>query len=285
MVREALTQIGATHAVNTGDSIVLKPNYVEPHPPETGTTTDPRVIEAVIDWLQMEVGAKDITVAESTWDKKRTDRCFEMVGLPELTRRRRVKLVNLYDDEHVEVDILNALSLRHVLLSRTVLEADCLISLPKLKCHSMAYVTLGIKNLMGAVFPDKALMHRDLDERLRDLATVLRAKLTVIDGLIGSERHETSGSPVQSDVIIAGADPVATDAVGALAMGIDPGGTALHRAEKLRAAWRLPLAANQPHSRPRDPPTRACPCPCRAGRRVARALLHRLAPSPERPSW
>jgi uncharacterized protein (DUF362 family) len=222
MVHEALTQIGATHAVNTGDSIVLKPNYVEPHPPETGTTTDPRVIEAVIDWLQMEVGAKDITVAESTWDKKRTDRCFEMVGLPELTRRRRVKLVNLYDDEHVEVDILNALSLRHVLLSRTVLEADCLISLPKLKCHSMAYVTLGIKNLMGAVFPDKALMHRDLDERLRDLATVLRAKLTVIDGLIGSERHETSGSPVQSDVIIAGADPVATDAVGALAMGIDP---------------------------------------------------------------
>jgi uncharacterized protein (DUF362 family) len=241
MVREALTQIGAIHAVNTDDSIVLKPNYVEPHSPETGTTTDPRLIEAVIDWLQTEVGTKDITVAESTWDKRRTDRCFEMVGLPELTRRRGVKLLNLYDDEHVEVDIPNALSLTHILLSRTVLEADCLISLPKLKCHSMAYVTLGIKNLMGAVFPDKALMHRDLDERLRDLATVLRARLTVIDGLIGSERHETSGSPVQSDVIIAGADPVATDAVGALAMGIDP-----TRIEHLRLCAEAGLGEYEP---------------------------------------
>jgi uncharacterized protein (DUF362 family) len=222
MVREAFSHIGAERVVRPGDAIVLKPNYVEPHPPETGTTTDPRVIEAVIDWLQSEVEAQDITVAESTWDRKRTDRCFEMVGLPELTRRRGVKLLNLYDDEHVEVEIPNALSLHRVLLARTVLEADCLISLPKLKCHSMSYVTLGIKNLMGAVFPDKALMHRDLDERLCDLARVLRAKLTVIDGLIGSERHETSGSPVETNVIIAGADPVATDAAGAMVMGIDP---------------------------------------------------------------
>jgi len=222
LARESLNRIEAQRVVRPDDAIVLKPNYVEPHPPETGTTTDPRVIEAVIDWLQSEVGAENITVAESTWDRKRTDRCFEMVGLPELTRRRGVKLLNLYDDEHVEVDIPNALSLHRVLLARTVLGADCLISLPKLKWHSMAYVTLGIKNLMGAVFPDKGLMHRDLDERLRNLATVLRAKLTVIDGLIGSERHETSGSPVKTDVIIAGVDPVATDAVGAMVMGIDP---------------------------------------------------------------
>lgn len=222
LVREALNHIEAQRVVGADDAIVLKPNYVEPHPPETGTTTDPRVIEAVIDWLQSAVGAKNITVAESTWEKDRTERCFEMVGLPELTRRRGVRLLNLYDDEHVEVEIPNALSLHRVLLARTVLEADCLISLPKLKCHSMSYVTLGIKNMMGAVFPDKALMHRDLDERLRDLATVLRAKLTVIDGLIGSERHETSGSPVETDVIIAGADPVATDAVGTMVMGIDP---------------------------------------------------------------
>ncbi len=222
MVREALHLIGARDTVRPGDRVVLKPNYVEPMMPDTGVTTDPRVIEAVIDWLQTEVGARNITIAESTWQRSRTQRAFEMVGLPELAARRSVGLLNLHDDEHVEVAIPNALSLKKVLLPRTLVECDCLVSLPKLKCHCMAYVTLGIKNMMGAVFPEKDLMHRDLDERLCDLASALRAKLTVIDGLIGSERHETSGTPVKTDVIIAGLDPVATDATGAMVMGIDP---------------------------------------------------------------
>ncbi len=65
-------------------------------------------------------------------------------------------------------------------------------------------------------------MHRELHKRLSDLATVLRPKLTIIDGLIGSERHETAGTPVKTDVIIAGTDTVATDTVGCLVMGRDP---------------------------------------------------------------
>jgi len=241
MVREALDLIGAKRVIKKTDRIILKPNYVEPMMPDTGVTTDPRVIEAVIDWLQTAAGAKDITIAESTWQRSRTQRAFEMVGLPELAKRRGVTLLNLYDDEHVEVTIPNALSLNKVLLPRTVLDADCLISLPKLKCHCMAYVTLGIKNLMGCVFPEKDLMHRDLDERLCDLASVLRAKLTVIDGLIGAERHENAGSPVKTDVIIAGLDPVATDAVGAMVMSIDP-----TRVEHLRLCHQRGLGDPRP---------------------------------------
>lgn len=241
MVAEVLDSIEASQVVKPADRVVLKPNYVEPMMPDTGVTTDPRVIEAVIEWLQDEVGAQDITVAESTWERDRTQRAFEMVGLPQMAERRGVRLLNLYDDEHVQVDIPNALSLKRVLLPRTVLEADCLVSIPKLKCHSMASITLGIKNLMGAVFPDKEIMHRDLHERLCDLASVLPAKLTIIDGLIGSERHETSGSPVQTDVILAGADPVATDAVGAMVMGMDP-----TRVEHLRLCYERGLGEYRP---------------------------------------
>ncbi len=222
LVREALGNIKAAEIVKASDRIVLKPNYVEPMRPDTGVTTDPRVIEGVIVYLQEEVGATDITIAESTWQRSRTERGFELVGLPQMAERRKVKLLNLYDDEHVEVKIPKALSLDRVLLPRTVLEADCLVSIAKLKCHCMAYVTLGIKNLMGCVFPEKDLMHHNLDQRLCDLASVLRARVTVIDGLIGAERHENAGNPVKTDVIIAGRDPVATDAVGAMVMGIDP---------------------------------------------------------------
>ena len=240
LVRQVLEAIGAAAVVGPDDRIVLKPKYVEPMRPDTGVTTDPRVIDAVIAWLQGQ-GAADITVAESTWTRERTDRAFRLVGLPQIADRRRVKLLNLFDDEHVEVDIPNAHSLHRVLLPRTLLDATCIISLPKLKCHSMAHVTLGIKNLMGAVFPDKDLMHRQLHHRLCDLATVLRAKLTVIDGLIGCERHETSGSPVKTDVIIAGRDPVATDAVGTMVMGMDPA-----RIEHLRLCAERGLGEHRP---------------------------------------
>lgn len=240
MVREAMDLIEASDVVKPSDRVVVKPNYVEPMMPDTGATTDPRVIEAAVAWFQAQ-GVADITVAESTWDRERTDRAFRMVGLPEVAARTGARLLNLYDDEHVEVEIPNALSLRRVTLPRSLLEADCLVSLPKLKCHSMAYVTLGIKNLMGAVFPKKEVMHRQLHRRLCDLASVLRARLTIIDGLIGSEEHETAGSPVKTDVIIAGRDPVATDAVGALVMGIDP-----TRVEHLRLCTERGLGEHRP---------------------------------------
>ncbi len=133
-----------------------------------------------------------------------------------------MRLVNAFADEREEVVIPRALSLNRVTLSSTIYNATCLINLPKLKCHSMAGVTLGVKNLMGAVVPEHEIMHRELHKRLADLATVLRPKLTIIDGLIGSERHETAGTPVKTDVIIAGTDIVATDTVGCLVMGQDP---------------------------------------------------------------
>jgi uncharacterized protein (DUF362 family) len=240
MVFDALQRIKAAQVVKPTDRVVLKPNYVEPRMPDTGVTTDPRVIEAVVEWLQS-VGVRDITIAESSWNRVNTDRAFRLVGLPEMAARLGVRLLNLYDDERVEVEIPNAHSLDRVGLARSVLEATCLITIPKLKCHCMAYVTLGIKNLMGAVLPDKEAMHRGLSGRLCDLATVLRAELTVIDGLIGAERHENAGDPVKTDVIVAGRDPVATDAVGSMVMGIDP-----TRVEHLRLCAEAGLGEHRP---------------------------------------
>lgn len=221
MVFEALDKIGAAEVVRPDDVAVLKPNYVEPMMPDTGVTTDPRVIAAVIEWLQHR-GVSNITVAEGGATSERTERAFGMVGLPELTERMGVRLVNAFRDDLVEVEIPRALSLKRVKLSRTIYEATCLINLPKLKCHSMAGVTLNLKNLMGAVIPDHEIIHRELHKRITDLATVMRARLCVIDGLIGAAGHETAGRPVRSDVIIAGTDPVATDVVGTMVMGLDP---------------------------------------------------------------
>lgn len=221
LVFAALEQITAAEVVKPDDVVVLKPNYVEPMLPDTGVTTDPRVIAAVIEWLHYQ-GVRNITICEGGATLERTERAFQMVGLPELAERMGVRLVNAFRDETEEVVIPRALSLHRVRLSSTIYNATCLINLPKLKCHSMAGVTLNVKNLMGAVLPDHEIIHRELHKRLCDLATVMRAKLCVIDGLIGSERHETAGRPVKTDVLLAGTDPVATDVVGTMVMGLDP---------------------------------------------------------------
>jgi uncharacterized protein (DUF362 family) len=65
-------------------------------------------------------------------------------------------------------------------------------------------------------------MHTHLSRNIVDLASVIRPSLAVIDGIIAGEGHETSGDPVEMNLVIAGADPVAVDSVGAAVMGIPP---------------------------------------------------------------
>jgi uncharacterized protein (DUF362 family) len=84
-------------------------------------------------------------------------------------------------------------------------------------------VTLSLKNMMGAL-ASKGSMHMglSLSKNIVDLASILKPQLAVIDGIIAGEGHETSGNPIEMDLVIAGTDPVAVDAVGAAVMGIEP---------------------------------------------------------------
>jgi uncharacterized protein (DUF362 family) len=86
-------------------------------------------------------------------------------------------------------------------------------------------VTLGMKNMFG-LLPDKfkAKYHaKGISKVIVDINTVIKPNLTVIDGFVAMEgRGPTDGSPVKMDLIIAGKDPVATDATCARVMGLDP---------------------------------------------------------------
>jgi len=68
----------------------------------------------------------------------------------------------------------------------------------------------------------KGSMHNHLSEKIVDLASIVKPSVAVIDGIIAGEGHETSGNPVEMNLVIAGTDPVAVDAVGAAVMGIPP---------------------------------------------------------------
>ncbi len=220
MSGEALRLLKAEDVFLPEDRVLIKPNCVVPKPPSSGVTTDARVVEGIIDFAKA-CGVVDITIGEG--GNPGTETAFEVTGLRAVATRQKVRLVNLNTDEGVDVTIPEGTALRRVRVARTVLESTCIVNVPKLKIHHMAQVTLAIKNLMGAIVGNRgAIMHATIDEKLVDLASVIRPKLHVIDGLVGAEMDETHGRPVPMDLLIAGRDVVAVDAVGAAVMGLDP---------------------------------------------------------------
>jgi uncharacterized protein (DUF362 family) len=205
--------------LSTERPILIKPNYINAEHPSTGITTDSRVIEGIVKFLKKH-GKNNIIIGEgSGWAD--TFEAFKVAGVDKVAEKWGVKLLDLNKDCFVEVYPPNPLALKKVKVAKTALES-LIISVPKLKLHRLATVTLGIKNMMGSL-ASKGVMHNGkLNENIADLASALKPSLTVIDGIIAGEGHETSGNPVEMGLVIAGTDPVAVDAVGAAVMGISP---------------------------------------------------------------
>jgi len=205
--------------LSTERPILIKPNYITAQHPSTGVTTDAGVVEGVVKFLK-DHGKDNIVIGEgSGWAD--TIEAFKVAGIDKISEKWKVKLIDLNKDFFVEVYPLNPLTLKRVKIAKTALES-MIISVPKLKLHRLTTVTLGIKNMMG-VLATKGSMHNGrLHANIADLASVLKPSLTVIDGIIAGEGHETSRNPVKMDLVIAGTNPVAVDAVGAAVMGISP---------------------------------------------------------------
>ena len=202
------------------EKVLIKPNCVRPSKPTTGITTDSRVVEAIVVHLK-DRGVTDITIAEG--GNPGTEKTFELTGLKSLSERHGLKLVNINKDEFEEIPIPDSKALGKVRISKTVLDSDCIVNVPKLKIHHMAQVTLTLKNFMGVSVGNRGkLMHYRLDEKIVDLASLFKPSFNVVDGIVGAEMDEVVGRPVQSNLILAGVDMVATDVVGCAVMGIDP---------------------------------------------------------------
>jgi uncharacterized protein (DUF362 family) len=217
MVAEALTLIAAERAFRKEEKILVKPNYIDSSHPSTGNTTDSRVIEGTVKYLK-EKGFSNIVIGEGSGFAD-TMKAFEAAGTDDVARRWQIDLLDLNKDDYVVMDVSDHTALRSVRISKTALNS-AIISVPKLKLHRITGVTLSLKNMMGVVQP-KGQMHVHLNEKIADLASVVKPRLAVVDGIIGGEGHETAGRPVPMNIVIAGLDPVAVDTVGAACMEVN----------------------------------------------------------------
>ncbi len=181
------------------------------------------VVEATIQKLKP-LGI-EIAVVESDATITDADKAFKVTGMGEMCRQNGVEFLNLrYVKEKVKIPIPNGDALKSIEVPRLITDS-AIISAAKMKTHTATKVTLGMKNMFG-LLPDKLKFKyhaMGISKVVVDINTVLHPTLTVIDGFVAMEgRGPTDGNPVNMNLIIAGKDPVATDATGARVMGIDP---------------------------------------------------------------
>jgi uncharacterized protein (DUF362 family) len=222
-VFKALDLIDYKTALSGWNKVLIKVNFITVETWDSGATTDPIVVEAIINKLKnLPV---EIYVVESDATMTSADKAFEVTGMKEMCARNNVQCLNpRHLKDRVKIDIPNGEALKSIKVPRIVTQS-AIISAAKLKTHMSTKVTLGMKNMFG-LLPDKfkGKYHaRGINKVIVDINTVLKPALTVIDGFVGMEgRGPSGGTPVKMDLIIAGKDVVATDATASRIMGFEP---------------------------------------------------------------
>lgn len=222
-VKEAVDKIGGMETViSTGDTVLLKPNWLFPVSYETGAVTNPAVIESVIS-LVKGAGAKRIIVADGAAVGRSTREVFESETYGSL-RGLGVEVVDFKEGEYVWVANPGAVLFRRIRIPRIFLETNVVINLPVMKTHDALPATLGLKNMKGVIHEqDKKRFHKwGLEQSLVDLNRIALPEMTILDGTIGMEGlGPLFGDPVNLGIVMASTDTVALDAVAAAVMGID----------------------------------------------------------------
>ena len=218
MTRELLERIALKKMVKGDAKIVLKPNLVVPSSAAEGATTHPEIVEALIVHLK-EQGYRDITIAESAWIGASTSAAFKAHGYHDLVKRHQVKLVDIKHDAYTAITAHGYT----VEMSRTIMDADFLISLPVLKGHCQTTMTCALKNMKGCISDaSKRKFHVwGLHEPIAVLNTIRRADLVIVDSLNGDLDFEEGGNPVQTNRMFAGIDSLLVDTYGTHLMGFD----------------------------------------------------------------
>ena len=209
----------ASHIPSKDARICMKPNLVVAKPPESGATTHTGILEGVILYLQ-EHGFRNIDIIEGSWVGDSTKRAFSVTGYDKLAAKYGVGLYDLKGDDTRPVKTpVGSLD-----ICARALDTDYLINLPVLKGHCQTVMTCALKNAKGCL-PDREKRHfhsMGLIKPIAALSTALKPDLIIVDSICGDLNFEEGGTPVQTNRMMLGFDPVQMDAYGCALMGIDP---------------------------------------------------------------
>lgn len=254
-VEEAIDLLGGIKTITKGkERIMLKPNLVDP---SIYDTTKPEVIRALAHLMKK--AGREVLIGEGsaaatgfnvkdgvqyrTKNKEILDKMqqfvFDELGYTELAKSMGIPLVNLHSGEMTEVELPNGFVFDKITLHRSLTDIDLLCSVPMMKTHGLATVTLGMKNLIGAYpgtvyYSVRTKVHNLTAEvepsgtaaAVVDMVRANKLGLVVVDSSMAMEGDGPSvsvgGKVIMTNLIIAGTNPLATDVVAANIMGFEP---------------------------------------------------------------
>jgi uncharacterized protein (DUF362 family) len=232
-VSEAIDLLGGLPSeLESASKILLKPNLgykdARRHKGRLIALTEPCVVRAVLRRIR-EVNDNEVIISDGP-PYSSFRRLIRETGYEPLIREFDVKVLNSNDKPYETVEVSGGGTImRRYVLNKEIASVDATVSIAKMKVHLFAGITLCMKNLFGLPPEDvygapRFYLHYPvrLPRCLVDLTSIFNPSLCVIEGLIGGDLQEWYGPPVESNVIIVGDNPVATDAVGTAVMGFDP---------------------------------------------------------------
>jgi uncharacterized protein (DUF362 family) len=213
---------GMSRFVSKSDVVVIKPNISWARRPELAATTNPQVLETVVELCQ-EAGAKKIRIADNTIHDAR--QCFALTGAGLVAKNTGADLIYPRSSLMRKMGLKgNRLGIWPVL--KPLVEADVLINLPVAKHHSLSTLTLGMKNWIGGVGGSRWSLHQDINQSIVDLAHFFKPAVTLIDATRIMTKNGPSGGSISyvqaKNTLILSDDPVAADAKATLLFNRKP---------------------------------------------------------------
>lgn len=198
--------------------VYIKPNLTGGEPSERGMTVDIGLVRAVLERLSH---CNQITIGESCSD---TLKAFDELGYRQLIKEYpNVQLEDIRSSKIVWKSIPRPFHTQEMPFNANVFEHDYVINIAKMKTHSLAGVTLCMKNIFGFIptRKQKLMYHPFIRKAVLDMNQVVPSHFCLVDGVWGNEFDEVQSTPKLTNVVIAGENMLAVDIIAASVMGID----------------------------------------------------------------
>jgi uncharacterized protein (DUF362 family) len=200
--------------------VAIKTNLCYYWKSTTGETTDPKVIEAIIDIFKSYFATEEIYIVESDATVMKTNHAFKMLDYEKLSLKTGAKLINLCDEVLIPVENSRHKSDLHNLIKipEILTKVDIFISVPKLKVHAITGLTCSLKNQFGCIpFQRKVVFHKDLHRIIAYINKLVTPNLVIVDGIIAKGK-----TTKKMNLIMVGNNPVSVDFVAAKIAGYNP---------------------------------------------------------------
>ena len=221
---KAIEEAKGFEKLHTKHRVLIKPNLVEAMEPPI--TTPVELVAALIDYIRSRSPDTEIIIGEGcgslSYD---TLHCYEALGYTAMAEKKEVELIDLNNAPLAKKARKECSRWPEMHLPRLAYDSF-LISVPVLKAHTLAQVTLTMKNMMGLAPPSyyrqggnwkKASFHDRIHEAILDLNRYRTPDFTILDATVGMQEAHLWGptcSPPPNR-LAASFDPVAIDAFGA----------------------------------------------------------------------